>query len=902
MPYMPTNLYPKNCAIQKKSDNLVNIDFLAKLDTNDKIIGYTVHLYAYGNSEPVYTISYNADDETNKHTIIGPENNITTIDISEFDNGFCITENNDFKLSCQNLLLEQLKYTWEAIFVGSSYDIWVVDGEVQESSSTDIKIFPSILINPTSNQINNNKNEVSNFIIKNGYYDKTTTATKIEVDDDVTTVTLADSLFPTDNKDVVDLYVTIDTTEYPVKTIKGNVLTVNGSHPLSSTTVFGQYINVYRKYMTLTLNEQILSKGQEFFIYSNAIKTNVNYFTTIDRELKFEDEDIIDLESVLRNFKASYDGKVVWHQFELLRGNTTVDKTEKIYSNKLEYQYNNFYSDSATSPQQYVLKLTVHDVENCDYTANLIINASYYRKGTSDKVVAFWDYDNKAIKIDLSKTVSSEATLYKNDKKINSNENVYDFITDGGKTRLYIQPDSRIEYKEKTEGKVEFSRLSNMLIKLKLNEHFDGSVFKFGDKTFSITENEIMINEEDKMGGNVFIFDNSVKPIYSNYSPDIIRNGNDNIDTQYYLAEDTTYTFSDDSYFSYNDILAEDYWYALITQDSTSLKGSIAIYSTNENYAPKSFEFESFNSTIDGLTLFGGVTYEYIKISSSKIDISIENGVINEEETDENNLKWTTGNSFVTNYNDKAINVSNVEPIPAGATKKDIIIYKRCELLDNLNEQPQLLYLGQYPANLKILYDYSVADDHRYTYYVIQTYSIQENGKEVTKALAEIISQTIVPDYYEIDVFGTDYNLSSVEKNIYILDKNQKWYFELDAICDNIDFVNEQNIYSFNQYAKINKTDVNYMKGSVTAKLGNLSQEVNYINDNRHCLDRFQKFANSHSIKIIRLKDGLVIPVDIQLKQKKNQSNLIGNPTDIVFDWYQVADAETAVLVEYEVE
>ena len=110
MPYMPTNLYPKNCAIQKKSDNLVNIDFLAKLDTNDKIIGYTVHLYAYGNSEPVYTISYNADDETNKHTIIGPENNITTIDISEFDNGFCITENNDFKLSCQNLLLEQLKY------------------------------------------------------------------------------------------------------------------------------------------------------------------------------------------------------------------------------------------------------------------------------------------------------------------------------------------------------------------------------------------------------------------------------------------------------------------------------------------------------------------------------------------------------------------------------------------------------------------------------------------------------------------------------------------------------------------------------------------------------------------------------------------------------------------------
>ena len=221
------------------------------------------------------------------------------------------------------------------------------------------------------------------------------------------------------------------------------------------------------------------------------------------------------------------------------------------------------------------------------------------------------------------------------------------------------------------------------------------------------------------------------------------------------------------------------------------------------------------------------------------------------------------------------------------------MVYKKCLLL---NEDTQFLFVGSYPYNTKYIYDYSVADGHEYTYYVIKTYRDDTN---TIMALSELISQTITPDFYEIDVFGVDYEK---DKNVYVLDKNQVWYFELDALGDDISFNNETSIYSSNEYVRVNKTNVNYMSGTITVKLGKIQDEINYVGDNRHTLDKFKKFANSTKIKVIRLKDGHVIPVDIQLKQKKSNSIVIGNPTDITFDWCQIADAETAALVEFEVE
>ena len=71
-----------------------------------------------------------------------------------------------------------------------------------------------------------------------------------------------------------------------------------------------------------------------------------------------------------------------------------------------------------------------------------------------------------------------------------------------------------------------------------------------------------------------------------------------------------------------------------------------------------------------------------------------------------------------------------------------------------------------------------------------------------------------------------------------------------------------------------------------------------YINDNRHYVEKFKRFAQKAGVKGLRLKNGMVIPVDISIKSVRNTSNVVGNPTDITFEWYQIGDAEKFVLIE----
>ena len=74
---------------------------------------------------------------------------------------------------------------------------------------------------------------------------------------------------------------------------------------------------------------------------------------------------------------------------------------------------------------------------------------------------------------------------------------------------------------------------------------------------------------------------------------------------------------------------------------------------------------------------------------------------------------------------------------------------------------------------------------------------------------------------------------------------------------------------------------------------------LQFVNDNIKYLHKFLHFTNDNTVKILRLHSGLIIPVDIQLKTSTTQNNLVGTPTDISFNWTQVAKYENASLYEY---
>ena len=230
MPYMPTNLYPKNCAVHKDSNGYANIDFLAKLDQSDIIKKYYLYIYEYDTNVCIVNISQTRGDE-NLTIDVYPDNRPSfSVDLSEYQDNFPINENNEFKLSISNLQLEKKKYYWLLrLITDDNYDVWISDGEIQSVSGNNVQIFPNTLINTSNHKMyDSTGNGASIVSIVYGYYDETTTATNISVSSSTTTINFAKPLPNPFSK--TDLYVTIDTTEYKVSTTAfGNDSTISST-------------------------------------------------------------------------------------------------------------------------------------------------------------------------------------------------------------------------------------------------------------------------------------------------------------------------------------------------------------------------------------------------------------------------------------------------------------------------------------------------------------------------------------------------------------------------------------------------------------------------------------------------------------------------------------------------
>ena len=156
-------------------------------------------------------------------------------------------------------------------------------------------------------------------------------------------------------------------------------------------------------------------------------------------------------------------------------------------------------------------------------------------------------------------------------------------------------------------------------------------------------------------------------------------------------------------------------------------------------------------------------------------------------------------------------------------------------------------------------------------------------------------------DFIPTCLFGTKYNYEENKENRYEVDPEQIWYFDLDTKANSIDFVNEHTVQpTLSGLSKVGISPTNYMSQTITTKLGYLDEDDMYVGDDGWNLNKFAEWANDGSVKILRLRNGYLIPVDIQLKTNVANHNVVGEPSDITFTWTQIADHKTAVLYGYE--
>ena len=191
----------------------------------------------------------------------------------------------------------------------------------------------------------------------------------------------------------------------------------------------------------------------------------------------------------------------------------------------------------------------------------------------------------------------------------------------------------------------------------------------------------------------------------------------------------------------------------------------------------------------------------------------------------------------------------------------------------------------------------SALDQNNISLTINQLDDIQQQSQKEFSIIRSVPRKT--DDWLGVCLYGTKYDGALENQNIYQLDSNQVWFFDLDTQADTIDYITERNIFiNASTLPKIGASNVNYMSQNITTKLGYLNEDDIYVEDNGEKLNKFSKWANDGTIKMLRLRNGYLIPVDIQLNNKITNYKLVGEPSDISFKWVQVGEHETSVLYE----
>lgn len=572
----------------------------------------------------------------------------------------------------------------------------------------------------------------------------------------------------------------------------------------------------------------------------------------------------VNVDSIVKEFSASYFNKnyINWYQWKLYNSfNELVYEQEKQFNKKLS----NFVYDRFEDGQDYILEITIADrrgFTSSDKT-NIHVKLKPYEKGAAPELSL--DNKRKAIKIDWSKTidlnasgVNADSISFYEDPESSDDDNAY----------IYTKQD--LTYNTLGGQPMNFSEIGKFQADFKLSSSSPQNILSFtsNGNIYQIKIKEDLTNIIVTLDINGQQSTNFIN-LYEGVHTAFIEEGTNKDNLLYKIidGEDNVFIPSEEN------------------------NGYVIFYNNR------------------GCNKFSSIKYE-----PGKLSLSIENE-LNSTIVWSLDMKNVTSVTFHGNKYWKDIVATGTQ---------DEVLMKSAFDVGSLNfggnispSNTELLYYSLYRVNLtddpdtytkiddfdtindiKIIRDYAVNSKNTYIYTLVPIFKFNDTGLLVGGNSRS--TDPITPDWDEVTLLGT---LNRYEgnntSNIYRLDPRQNWHFELDVQDNNINFTtNKADVAVNSQYPRKSETVQNFMSGSITTKLGYLQNDFEYMDDNIQALKRFQNFANQNYVKILRLRNGFVIPVDITLTSSANQNNLIGNPTDITFDWSQIADTEHLSLWE----
>ena len=961
MPYLPTNYYPKNCAIATKGVPIKDsegkiIDYQelsdpvalqCMVDSYDTIDRAIIRIYECLTNKLVYIIYL---DKMNGKVIKKepsedyPELGISDEDYIKWCNGESIIDFNS-KIDFTNdentfpiqggkgdasiiyILLDDLvdlkikKYTWVIEVFSADKNVWIVDGELDNAfESNIIKIYPNNNIQ-TNNLFHTEEGDYTINSVVNKYWEYETTcsakkAEEITINDKKFykhSITFKEAISLPDNKD--DIKVQIDVYTYDL-IISDTDIEYNGDADgyikigtadtsIINTVVYSKvvltevdttksYVLFYRDKQTLILNglpEGGFTSGLSYTIYSNSIRSTPNYFIGISEPeietffvnwqtngLKHEVagngasfekiEANSDLNMKMKNsfqqFWTKIYSPIKWYQWTIYDSvGSQVYQTEQIYSSNIYLEYGEFFNKT------YEIHLKIQYQNNYIQEKSYIINIEHESMSDSELLPKV-DFHKRAIKVDYTDIKFFTPII---DKTIK-------YTTEG----VEIAEGGSLTYSTEDSVLKDLNPAVDWTFKGKFGQDFYGNIFsiKIDDANYILKFN----GEDDyffwgishaETLSKIGSWSNGDKAeLFITNSPNITYRTvvGDIDDTQDIVG------------FYYNDFLKDKDFTIRYDKNTLILGIGEESYSEENGYAYSNGIFNlatnftfSQEDSLSTIQLFGNIIWKSLQIDSEG-----------------------TGSPQLAVDFLRSINGGDYLP-PLGFALDKYRIYRTN--IQNNKEISDFQYITSVSIKneeLKIfgIYDYGIGGDNKYGYFLIPIYRKNKKGAEfgadIYIAGPIVKSSEVTTDWFGVGLFGTKEN----KDNKYLMNTNQKWYFDLDVDANNLTFNTDSQIFNTNSaIPKIGKSNKNYLSNSIKTKLGNIQNEYEYINDNIKYLHKFLHFANDNTVKILRLHNGLIIPVGIQLKSSTTQNNLIGTPTDISFDWTQVAKYEDASLYEY---
>lgn len=921
MPYLPMNYFPKNQAIEVQGSNPVC--FYCLIDSCDYVHQAIIRIYNYITNKMVGIIYL---DERGKIFLDAEMDNdnynnwrqqkdtyYTCIRWSEDENKLPIQGGNDEKSILyvqlpQNedvfSLLPDKKYTWDIEIFDDNYNIWIAEGfletnfndfSTENSSELYIKIQPNDRIS-VGDVIRTEKGTLKIKTIKNNPFEDSMSASitkntnkKSIIINGTTYTNFKNINFLKDNfqlpEDLSDMKLKIDLSYYDVFNIENE-----NDTPDSISIESSGFIDIKNKYI-YTILEDDIQEGSNFYveffrdyqtfqllegdsfndiynsllsndfyeIYSTSIKSTPNYFTTfktVNINIKtYDKEKIVDLtedlilENAYHQFFCEIEDdnsnlSVEWSQWKIYDiDNNKIYESEKVFGSNIYLEYYQFFDDI------YTIEIIVYFKNNFKISKKRKIYLKHIELENLE-ILPIINYNNKAIDLSISNIVNNISPIVY-DTYLNETYYNNDWYEDYYGNGLSIKENYTALWSLNTP--LDFNNFS---VKCLLNEMFEGNIIQVDNLIIKIKDNNICLNN-----GNeetiINIFNEDVPKLLTSEEINLPL-PSDNTIPNYTIGDDYSRNITFLNFYDFFNIYFLEIKHRVIENEKSQLTFTFIDKTTNEEKVEKSIILANTIKTFSNLTLYGNITW--YKITSEEFNLNFYDLILN-------------------------FNSNNDYQIPSGFINDSFLIYRK-NILDNqelsnysfITRTKNIVDSHQLVNGIS---DYGVGGSNKYKYIIMPIYRFNN----IYYSIGRIQTLTVETNWFEIGLFGTKSN----NGNSYLIDSDEKWYFEVDVNDDSITFNTDRQIQNGgSEMPKVITTQKNYMSGTIKCKLGQIINECIYQNDNIKYLYNFSKFANKNNIKILRLRNNLIIPVNIQLSKANINNKLINTPTEIDFKWTQI--------------